>query len=209
MLCTAAFGSRVVRRPLPLQVFDFRQTPSIETPDYQVLKKASTYEVRRYDPFLVAEAPMRANVADGAQALAGGVTAFRALAGYLFGGNQQGESMAMTTPVFTSGGRDRMQFVLPSKYREGGPAAPTPLPSSGVETKQVEGGTFACIGFAGIATPEAAAAQEKVLRRALQRDGLEPAPGQSWLLAQYNDPGTLPPFRRNEVLIPLQNFKLW
>jgi hypothetical protein len=45
-------------------------------------------------------------------------------------------------------------------------------------------------------------------RRMLQKDGLQLS-GEGWLLAQYNDPGTAPPFRRNEVLIPLHNFQLW
>lgn len=44
-------------------------------------------------------------------------------------------------------------------------------------------------------------------RRVLLRDGVQP--GEGWTLAQYNDPGTAPPFRRNEVLIPLEGFSLW
>ena len=50
------------------------------------------------------------------------------------------------------------------------------------------------------------AAEAATLRRALLADGL--SPGEGWLLARYNDPGTLPPFRQNEVLIPLTQFHL-
>lgn len=42
----------------------------------------------------------------------------------------------------------------------------------------------------------------------MSRDGLEAA-GPDWTLARYNDPRTLPPFRRNEVLVPLGDFDLW
>lgn len=46
-------------------------------------------------------------------------------------------------------------------------------------------------------------------RQDLQKDGLQASEGQGGILAQYNDPGVAPPFRRNEVLIPLQNFSIW
>ncbi len=45
-------------------------------------------------------------------------------------------------------------------------------------------------------------------RAALARDGLKPA-GAVWSLARYNDPSTPAPFRRNEVLLPLEGFDLW
>ena len=36
------------------QIFDFTQTPELDTPGYVVLKKRRDYEVRRYEPYLVA-----------------------------------------------------------------------------------------------------------------------------------------------------------
>jgi len=41
-----------------LQVLDLSQTPDLETPQYTVLKVTRDYEVRSYQPFVVAEAPM-------------------------------------------------------------------------------------------------------------------------------------------------------
>ncbi len=48
----------------------------------------------------------------------------------------------------------------------------------------------------------------------LKRDGVAlaaaAAGGRSWSLARYNDPSTPPPFRRNEVLMQLDdNFDIW
>lgn len=40
------------------QVLDLSQTPNLETPQYSVLRVTRDYEVRRYEPFVVAEAPM-------------------------------------------------------------------------------------------------------------------------------------------------------
>lgn len=70
------------------------------------------------------------------------------------------------------------------------------------------GGLWAARVFSGRAGPEAAAQQLQQLRDALAADGVA-ADGSEWVLARYNDPGTAPPFRRNEVLVPLQSFDLW
>ena len=37
------------------QIFDITKQPDLETPDYLVLRRYAEYEVRRYEPFLVAE----------------------------------------------------------------------------------------------------------------------------------------------------------
>ncbi len=44
-----------------------------------------------------------------------GTGAFQAIAGYIFGGNDAGEKIAMTTPVLTTRG-GTMQFMMPSVY---------------------------------------------------------------------------------------------
>lgn len=173
------------------QVLDLRRTPQgLESPPYSLLLKKAQYEVRKYDPFLVAEAP------------GSGPGAFGVLAGYIFGRNADQQSMAMTTPVLTSP-EGRMQF-----YVGGGRTADTaPRPTDGkVEVRQEEGGTFAVAAFSGLGGEADAAEQEARLRGTLVADGLKP--GSGWALARYNDPGTLPPFRRNEVLIPLTDFEL-
>ncbi len=60
----------------------------------------------RYEPCLVAEADT-----GSCDPASDGVPAFRALAGYLFGGNAAGERMAMTAPVI-SDTRGAMQFYV-------------------------------------------------------------------------------------------------
>ncbi len=40
------------------QLLQVQLTPSLEGPSYSLLKVAKDYEIRRYSPFLVAEAPM-------------------------------------------------------------------------------------------------------------------------------------------------------
>ena len=80
-----------------------------------------------------------------------------------------------------------------------------------VEVKEVPGGLFAVITFSGMADDAAASAKAAELKQLVAGDGLPVVAGGEWILARYNDPGTPPPFRKNEVLIPLdqEKFKLW
>jgi hypothetical protein len=137
-----------------------------------------------------------------------GGAGFNELAGYIFGGNQEGRKMEMTTPVFTTAPADgstssSMQFVMePSKFSS---LEQLPKPKDGrVATQAEAGGYVAAISFSGWAFDWEVREQEERLRRELLRDGLQPAAG--YQLARYNEP-TVPPFlRRNEVLIKLEQF---
>ena len=82
-----------------------RTPEGLETPKYEVLTSRPTWEVREYLEFSVCTTASARPVegGDGTVKLqqpslpnAGG---FQALAGYIFGRNQEQEKMAMTTPV--------------------------------------------------------------------------------------------------------------
>ncbi len=62
----------------------------IEEPKYQVVKRTETYEIRRYEPYLIAEVDMTSTDA-----------AFPVLAKYIFGDNQTKSQIKMTAPVVT------------------------------------------------------------------------------------------------------------
>ena len=81
-----------------------------EEPIYTVLSSTDTYEVRRYEPYLVAEVDV-----DGDFGSAGS-DAFRLLAGYIFGDNVPGQKMAMTTPVESTAGT-KMAMTAPVTSR--------------------------------------------------------------------------------------------
>lgn len=193
------------------QVLDITKQPALETPQYVVLRRYAEYEVRRYDPFLVAETRTNSNDADQGDRLgAGGMTGlpaggnpFGTLAGYLFGGNEEKKSMAMTTPVFTGGGK--MQFVMPKSVGGVG-NAPVPNDPAAVAVTEQPGGVFAAIRFAGIATDAHAKEREDKLLQLLGKDELVADKNVPASLAQYNDPLTNPVQRRNDVLVKLQSF---
>lgn len=181
------------------QVSDLRRIPvGLESPPYTVLLKKANYEVRKYDPFVVAEAPYGSL----------GPAAFGALAGYIFGRNTQGAKMAMTTPVLSTAGNS-MQFYL-GKSTGAVTTAPQPLDPK-INVKQESGGIFVVSTFSGFGDESAAAVKAAELRRIAQLDGIPLVPGATWVLARYNDPGTPAPFRRNDVMFPVDEskFELW
>jgi len=174
------------------QVLDVKSAPKdLQSPPYQVLLKRSSYEIREYDAFTVAETKNDMS----------GYTAFGSLAGYIFGKNSESTKMDMTTPVFST--EKNMQFYLDRVQTD----APDPLDPK-VEVKTVAKEIYAVSTFGGIAGEHDAKREARKLLDQIKKDGLEPVDDSSWILARYNDPGTLPPFRKNEVLLPIKNFKL-
>eukprot|EP00775_Hariotina_reticulata_P003368 gene3368-3643_t len=137
-----------------------------------------------------------------------GMKAFNALAGYIFGGNVSSTKMKMTTPVL-SDSDGKMQFVVTADVQKT-PLASLPRPvNSAVQLQQESGGVYAAAVFNGVATPRRCLEVQQQLLAALQVAGLQPADSSKWTLARYNDPSVKPRFRRNEVLIKLQNFDIW
>ncbi|XP_076910152.1 uncharacterized protein LOC143567668 [Bidens hawaiensis] len=176
------------------------KTPDLETPKYQILKRTATYEVRKYDPFVIVETQ--------SDKLAGN-TGFNDVAGYIFGKNSREEKIPMTTPVFTQAFDPEMskmsiQIVLPSEKDIN--SLPNPNKEN-VSIRSVQGGFAAVLKFSGKPTEDIVYEKEKLLRSSVLSDGLKPKDG--CLLARYNDPGRTKSFMmRNEVLIWLEEFSL-
>ncbi|CAO2822757.1 unnamed protein product [Amaranthus hypochondriacus] len=156
------------------------KTPDLETPKYEILKRAADYEVRKYAPFVVVETQ-----GDKLSGSAG----FNSVAGYIFGKNSKEEKIPMTTPVFTETNdagisKVAIQIVLPQDKDFNS------LPDPNQETislRKVEGGIAAALKFSGKPTEDVVIQKEKELRNSLIRDGLRPKQG--CLVARYNDPG--------------------
>lgn len=161
-----------------------------EEPPYTVIDTRGEIEVRRYGPAILAETDMVQP--DGG---------FKRLAGYIFGGNASGESIAMTAPVQRelSGELRHMAFFMPTGYDMN--SLPQPGDSD-VRLREVPARTVAVLRFSGRATQQRVAQQRSTLAQQLVSEGLE-ARG-DWLLNQYNPPWTPPFMRRNEIWVELQ-----
>lgn len=200
---------------------------SEEMPAYSVLYKATSFEVRKYGPSVVAECSYGpGGWGDGSDG-----SPFGALARYIgvFGNpqnSQQGgsEAIAMTAPVLvtppspqkiamtapvlvTPSESHTMAFVLPaSKYAT---VAEAPKPTDPrVTLRQLPERVQAVRTFTWSFKPEAAKSQMQLLLADLAKDSWtvvkRPDGEVEWQAAGYNPPFALPFMKRNEVLVSVQ-----
>ncbi len=153
------------------QLASLQRTPPLETPPYTVLQRRAAYEVRRYAPFLVAQValPQRAG---------GPPAGFGTLARYIFGANDKGTKMEMTTPVLTrmpaaGGVPGGMSMAFPMERKWGDDAAALPAPQdASVGRAAVPGAVRTAATFAGIAT-ETVRCRMRICARAACADSRE------------------------------------
>jgi hypothetical protein len=181
---------------------------NLDGPDYQVKLREGVFELREYTPFVIATTPMQSNDRD---AMSGG---FRSLAGYIFGGNQpqeqlamtvpvmtrpKGESLPMTAPVITQRKEGTMSFVMP----KGRTLDDLPKPNSkSVNLSRLDWGLTAAVRYRGYATPKRVEAHRKILVKWIAQKGYQAR--SEALSAQYNSPFAMPLLRRNEMLLRVQ-----
>ena len=82
------------------------------------LNHTSAWSPCRYKPFLIAEVSRSAS-GKGAEDPTGGDkgSAFKTLAGYLGKGNDRGQEIKMSTPVFSDRNKGTMQFYLGEGFK--------------------------------------------------------------------------------------------
>jgi hypothetical protein len=177
------------------QSFRSFSTSSIETQKYRVVKKEEGFEIRFYPKATFAT--IRSNGANYKEVSSSG---FRRLAGYIFGGNDQNKSIAMTAPVRMemSEKGSAMSFVMPEKYN----MANLPKPKDAtVEIKQSEPVYAAVIAFGGYANDGKIKDYTNQLVALLQKKNIT-------IIGRSNFLGYNAPFqfigRKNEISIPIE-----
>lgn len=168
-----------------------------EMPPYTVERAEGAVELRAYGPHLVAEV----TVAGGRDAAIG--TGFRVLAGYIFGGNAEGQKIAMTVPVTQApagaDGQWTVRFMMPSAF------APDtlPVPRDGrIRFVTLSGGRMLAERFSGIPRTADLEVRAEALRLRAAAMGLTVTDGPFYHF--YDAPMTLPWRRRNEVAFAVQ-----
>lgn len=196
----------------------FLETPEgLEGPKYKVLSKGEGYEIRDYEAYAVASTSM-AKVGEpySMDDLASGGAAFNALAAYLFGANDEGRSMEMTTPVTTTS-LGEMRFYL---KKDGGVTTDAPFPQplneeeegfndkGTVNIAEIPPSRLAVRRFPGFVTEGEVARQKDALLSSLAVDGIEVDVPHGAVVPhvvfQYNPPYTIPIVRRNEIAVPVR-----
>jgi len=171
---------------------------SNECPEYEVERRIGDIEIRRYQPYIVAETFV------GGSLERAGTGAFRRLAGYIFGGNRTASGgstkIAMTTPVTQErvGDEFRVRFMMPSEYDL--ESLPTPNDHR-VRLERVGAQRLAAIRYSGRWSKAGYERHLAELVEALAANGLATSGEPIW--ARYDPPWTPWFLRRNEVLVAL------
>ncbi|MDA9225445.1 heme-binding protein [bacterium] len=166
---------------------------NIEMHEYEVLAEMDGIEIRKYAPATFSYVTLNVDNYDQGSSMG-----FRKLAGYIFGGNQRQEKIAMTSPVEMA--MDTMmvvKFMVPAKYNM--EDLPTPNNKEVRFVEQPER-IVAAIRFSGFANDEKIARYREQLKVVLNQNGLSYDGEFSFL--GYNSPFDLIN-RRNEVIVSI------
>ncbi len=199
---------------------------ALEEPPFEVVKKEDEFELRQYRGFIVAETFVQGNLDEASNA------GFRAIAGYIFGGNTKAngsEKIAMTAPVTieavsekpgensekNTGEKISMTAPVTVEAKPDGwfrvhfvmpqqyNLQSLPKPTNPkVLLREVAGQRMATIRFSGFSTDEKVKTKTAELMQWVVKQGLT-VKGKPQF-ARY-DPPIMPPFlRRSEMLIEVE-----
>jgi hypothetical protein len=190
----------------------FLGTPAMATeePAFTVVLHEGDFEVRDYGTLVVAEVTVTGDQKESAN------KGFRLLAGYIFGGNTQRQSIAMTAPVAQQRAGEKIPMTAPvtQTQREGAwvvrftmphtySLATLPKPNDpSVQLTTLPPSRVAVVRFSGWADQKDFDAKTALLVDFIKSHHLHAMGPPS--LSQYNPPWTLWFMRRNEVMIPIE-----
>jgi hypothetical protein len=176
------------------QLFFLNSQRTIETYPFTIIDTYETIEIRQYEASLFTSVEMPSNNYRETSS-----KGFSILAGYIFGGNDKEEKIAMTSPVAMSlKDSTTMLFLVPKKYTRDN--LPVPNDSS-IEFKDMPEKRVAAISFGGWASDSKIAAFKSKLITALNTKGIEYT--DNFYFLGYNAPMEV--FnRKNEVIVELK-----
>ena len=182
---------------LSISIIILNKAMAIETPKHTLVKKENGFEIRQYDSMIIATTSVRSDYSDAAS------TGFRRIASYIFGGNSASMSIEMTAPVLTNTPDPEdiyeIQFIMPSEHS----MEDLPQPNSqNVTLKKVNLGKTAVMRFGGWATKDRASHYQDKLSDLLTANGY--TVNGTFMVAQYNSPWAIPPFRKNEIIVQIK-----
>jgi len=170
-------------------------TSKLNQPDYDLIKKDGKIEIRQYSQYVIAKTSIKQ--ADIVQ----NNNMFRTLAGYIFGGNTNNQSIPMTAPVITQNNNsnyDMIFFMLDVQQPEDLPHPNNP----NISLEYMEIGKTISLSFGMWATEKRVNYYKEKLDKHIKQNQIQIK--SSLMVAQYNSPWALPPFRKNELLYTIK-----
>ena len=177
-----------------VQLFAINGQKNIETYSYDVAKKYDAFEIRNYEASLFTYVKLSGNKYRDESS-----KGFSILAGYIFGGNDKNEKIAMTSPVAMSlEDSMTMMFMVPKKFKK--ETLPKPDQSE-IKFQEEPKKTVAAIAFSGWANDEKIEKYKQKLKSALEAKEI-PYTNRFFFLG-YNPPYEI--FnRKNEIIVELK-----
>jgi SOUL heme-binding protein len=217
-------------------IFWSQSAMAIEEPRFTSIFKAGSFEVRQYAPMLVAETVVDGDMDEAStrgfrkiadfifgnnQSAQTGGSAKIAMTAPVTQEPQleKSEKIAMTAPVTMGAANNttdsnttdsnmagsnkwRIHFVMPSKYT----MANIPQPKNAdVKLREIPGKYFAVYNYTGFNTKSQVQAKTDELVAWVREKNLKAL--SSPQLSRYDPPWTLPMFRRNEIMIEIEEVK--
>ena len=176
------------------QLFFLNSQRNIETYAFTIIDSYETIEIRQYEASLFTSVQMSSNNYRKTSS-----KGFSVLAGYIFGGNDKEEKIAMTSPVAMSlKDSTTMLFLVPKKYTRDN----LPVPNdSRIEFKNIPEKRVAAISFGGWANDSKIASFKKKLIDVLNSKGIKYT--DNFYFLGYNAPMEV--FnRKNEIIVELE-----
>ncbi len=191
---------------------------SIEEPAHEIIARGEGFELRDYQPMIVAEVSIEG---ERRRATSAG---FRRLAAYIFAQDRplagerqdQGEKIAMTSPVLqdqkiamtapvlqdspadAASSVWRTRFVMPASYT----MESLPTPPKDITLTEIPARRMAAVLFNGYGERDDLALMESMLRGWIKEQGYTVSGEVEY--AFYDGPWVSGPFRRNEVMLPVE-----
>lgn len=177
---------------LAFQLYITFSTAKTEAQPYDVVSAEKGFEIRHYPASTLAQV---SSSATSYRELSS--SGFRKLAGYIFGGNEEGTKIAMTSPVHMdiNDSSSTMSFVMPSEYEK--ESLPTPNDRT-VKIIQSEDEHVAVLQFGGFANDKVLKTNATKLKALLDANNIEYTGNFRYL--GYNPPYQLIG-RKNEVMV--------
>jgi hypothetical protein len=183
---------------------------AIEEPRYSVIENTPPFELRAYEPMIVAEVQVEGDLDTASR------QGFQLIAAYIFGRNQVNDGVdnsapiiieerpsksakiAMTAPVIVENSAERwmVSFVMPAEYTLA--TLPKPLDPR-VQIRTLPAVKKAVIQFTGFYNSQRVTEKTIELEGWMRGNNLQAIGSPQF--ARYDPPWTLPFLRRNEILI--------
>jgi hypothetical protein len=180
---------------LVFQTYVARSSARTEEQKYKVIEKDGDFEIRFYPKAVMATVNMKSSSYNRMSS-----SGFQRLAGYIFGGNENKESIAMTAPVHMQVKDDSasMSFVMPSSYDLS--SLPNPKdPNVKLHTSEEE--YVAVVKYGGYSSDEEIRKETTRLKEYLDKKKIA-------IAGDFRFLGYNPPYqvsgRRNEVIVRIE-----